>query len=120
MNNRGRANDDSIEELSFEDNRPPPRAGDLRVKPGRRDPVISAGRARKAGMTSGEIDVMNAADELDTDDDLSPATLLDEDTLDRNNLIAADKDLSIVDEDAIGEGYGLDEAELARVTGRPD
>lgn len=39
-----------------------------------------------------------------------------------NNEIyyAADEELSIVDAYEIGIGYGLDEEELARLTGRPD
>jgi len=107
MNNRGRSRDDRVEELSFEDENPPPRAGDPRIKPGQRDPEISAERAHQAGMTGGELN-------LDvTSDDLSLETLLDEDAVDNDEFVVADKDLSIVDEDEIGGGNGLDEAELA-------
>lgn len=114
MNNRGRSTDDRVEELSFEDENPPPRSGDPRVDPGQRDPEISAERALHAGMTGGELN-------LDmTSDDLSPETLFDEDAVDNDEFVVADKELSIVDEDDIGGGNGLDEAELAIKTGRPD
>ncbi|HEY3698585.1 MAG TPA: hypothetical protein VGK97_04580 [Spongiibacteraceae bacterium] len=114
MNSRGRSPEDRVEELSFEDESPPPRAGDPRIEPGRRDPEISAERAHHAGMTAGELN-------LDvTSDDLSPETLFDEDAVDNDEFVVADKDLSIVDENEIGGGNGLDEAELAIKTGRPD
>lgn len=118
MNNRGRANDDRVEELSFDDdNQPPPRPGDPYIEP---PPEINAERARKAGLTSGEVEPMDATDALDTDDDLSPSTLFDEPGLDDEEATAADKELTIVDKNNIGAGYGLDEAELARTTGRPN
>lgn len=120
MNNRGRDDNDRVEELSFEDNSPPPRAGDLRVEPGRRDAEISPQRVRNAGKTSGEIEQNDVTDEFYTADDLSPATLFDEAAIDDDKLVAADKELSIVDRRSIGGGYGLDEAELARATGRPE
>lgn len=120
MNNRGRSDDDSVEELSFEDNQPPPRAGDPRVEAGHRDPAISAQRVRSAGLSSGEMTPTDTADPLLTADDLSPETLFDEDALDNDELVVADKDLSIVDEDEIGGGRGFDEAELAQITGRPN
>lgn len=120
MNSRGCADDDTVEELSFEDNQPPPRAGDPRVERGRADPLISDQRARNAGMSGGEIEHTAATDPLVTADDLSPETLLDEDAVDNDGLVVADKDLSIVDEFEIGGGSGLDEAELAQITGRPN
>ncbi len=58
------------------------------------------------------------ADHGPTDDDLSPETLIREDgARDADELGSgnqADWDLSIVDEDGIGGGDGLDEAEMAR------
>ena len=119
MNNRGRSDDDSVEELSFEDNRPPPRAGDPRPDGGD-DPLVSDQRARNAGLSGGEIERLDTVDPLITADDLSPETLFDEDAIDNDELVAADKDLSIVDEEEIGGGTGLDEAELAQIKGRPD
>lgn len=54
-----------------------------------------------------------------TDDDLAAEVLIKEDgarsSHERGNGKAMDQRLSIVDEDEIGAGYGLDEAELARV-----
>lgn len=53
-----------------------------------------------------------------TDDDLSPETLIHEDGArspnERGGSIPTDQILTTRDEDEIGEGYGLDEAELAR------
>jgi len=62
-----------------------------------------------------------------TDDDLTPENLIPEDgsrsPYEPGGSIPSDESLSIVSEDEIGEGYGLDEAELARVDpldGKPD
>ena len=111
-NQRGRDEHDRVQELEFDDQRPPPRAGDPRVVAGHPDPEISPRRSREAGMTAGETggDI--------TDDDLGPETLLDEEhSIDP----PADKRTRIVDADEIGAGYGLDEAELARAeTDEPD
>lgn len=53
-----------------------------------------------------------------SDDDLEPETLIPEDGARSPNEAGADHpadwDLSVVDEDDIGGGNGLDEAELAR------
>ena len=53
-----------------------------------------------------------------TDDDLSPETLINEDGSrsphEPGGERPADQDLTIVDEEEIGGGYGLDEAELGR------
>lgn len=61
------------------------------------------------------------------DDDLAPETLIKEDgarsSRERGSGKAMDQRLSIVDEDEIGGGNGLDEAELARVhplDGKPE
>jgi len=55
----------------------------------------------------------------DNSDDLEPEDLIKEDGArsphEHSMDIPADVDLSIVDVDEIGAGYGLDEAELARV-----
>ena len=119
-NQRGRDADDSVEELCFDDDAfPPPRAGDPRYEAGESDPDISAQRAAAAGLTGGDV-LNDSVDNEVTGDDLSPETLFDEDAVDNDKLVTADKDLSIVDEDEIGGGDGLDEAELARVTGRPN
>ena len=57
-------------------------------------------------------------DDESTDDDLTPGNLIREDgardAQDVGEGNQADWDLSIVDEDEIGGGNGLDEAELAR------
>ncbi len=70
-------------------------------------------RVREAGLTGASVD-----DRQPTDDDLSPETLLRDDGArsadERGHGMPADKDLSVVDEDAIGGGVGLDEEELAR------
>ena len=118
-NQRGRDADDNVKELCFEDDNPPPRSGDPRVELGERDPEISPQRAFDAGFTGGEV-LRNDVDNDVTGDDLSPETLFDEDAVDNDELITADKDLRIVDESEIGGGIGLDEAELAQITGRPD
>ena len=62
-----------------------------------------------------------------TDDDLTPENLIPEDgsrsPYEPGGSIPSDESLSIVSEDEIGEGYGLDEAELARVDpldGKPE
>ncbi|MBM7059272.1 phosphotransferase system, HPr-related protein [Pseudomonas sp. UL073] len=54
-----------------------------------------------------------------SEDDLSPETLIPDDGArsprERGQDFPADFDLSIVDEEEIGAGHGLDEAELGRV-----
>ena len=62
-----------------------------------------------------------------TDDDLTPENLIPDDGSrsphEPGGSIPSDESLSIVNEDEIGEGYGLDEAELARVDpldGKPE
>jgi hypothetical protein len=60
----------------------------------------------------------STADHEPTDDDMSPETLIREDGArdahEAGNGDQADWDLSIVGEDDIGGGNGLDEEELAR------
>ncbi len=111
-NPRGRDADDHVEELSFDDDTAiPPRTGDPRVDAGSADPEISPRRAREAGRTGGELN------RSISDDDLGPETLYDEE-----HVLAspADKAVRVVDEDEIGGGRGLDEAELAQAGIPPD
>src|SRR3546814_17362082 len=67
-------------------------------------------RVREAGLTGASTD-----DHESTDDDMSPETLMREDgardTHEAGDDEQADWDLSVVDEDDIGGGDGLDEAE---------
>lgn len=118
-NSRGRGADDRIEELSFEDDAPPPRAGD----PLTEDEIISARRIEQAGLTGAAVGGDPTAD------DLTPRTLIDEEgDEDEDTVFAdaaetgsrpADKDLRIVRGNEIGGGHGKDEAELAREQGSP-
>jgi hypothetical protein len=74
-------------------------------------------RVREAGMTGGEALGQDVHEDGITQDDLSPETLLDEGgetAAERGRGLPADKDLSVVDDDAVGIGYGLDEAEMGR------
>lgn len=61
----------------------------------------------------------DTVDNPSTKDDLSPEILIPEDgsrsPYEPGGSTPQDESLSIVNEDEIGEGYGLDEAELARV-----
>lgn len=110
-NASGRAANDNLRELDFDDdNRIPPRSGDPATEDERAQ--LTPGRERTAGLSGGE----TADRRLSvTDDDLSPETLLSEE--DEYELytpeLPADKDLSVVDAADIGGGTGKDEAELA-------
>lgn len=84
-------------------------------------------RVREAGQTGGS--TLGEGDNEDgvSMDDLSPENLIDESGARSANepggKTAADWDLSIVNEEDIGEGYGLDEEELAHVQpldGKPE
>ena len=93
------------------------RVGDLRSERDYRSEFPDE-RVRKAGMTGGE----NPGGEV-TADDLAPETLLDED---RSHTPDAEEGRAAIDsvlrdaaESEIGEGYGKDEAELAREEGNP-
>jgi hypothetical protein len=112
INDRGRAADDSVRELDFDDDdRVPPRSGDPLTDDERE--LLSRKRERTAGLSGGEVaDHGNSI----TDDDLSPETLLDEeeDYEVYTELVPADQELSVVDAAEIGGGSGKDEAELAR------
>ncbi|AZE59133.1 MULTISPECIES: hypothetical protein [Pseudomonas] len=79
-----------------------------------RDLLMPDERVREAGLTGASTD-----DHESTDDDMSPETLIHEDgardAREAGEDDPADFDLSIVDEDEIGGGNGLDEAELADI-----
>ncbi|HXQ99877.1 MAG TPA: serine kinase/phosphatase [Pseudomonas sp.] len=102
----------SMEELNFnDDNEPSGRIGDT-IPADELENYIPDERAREAGMTGGSMDDHNS-----TDDDMSPETLIKEDgarsASEKGEGDPADFDLSIVDEDEIGAGGGLDEEEMA-------
>lgn len=102
----------SMGELNFNDNNEPSgRIGDV-IPEDELDTLIPDERAREAGLTGASTEDHNP-----TDDDMSPETLIREDGA-RSPREAgedgpADLDLSIVDEDDIGGGDGLDEEEMA-------
>ena len=118
----------SIEQLDF-DARKDERSGQVGdLKP--RDQVtreFPGKRVREAGLTGGSTLGEGEHEDGVSQDDLSPENLIDESGArspnERGGKTAADWDLSIVDEDEIGEGYGLDEEELAHVQpldGKPE
>ena len=101
----------SMEELNFNDNNEPSgRIGDM--IPEDELETIPDERVREAGLTGASTD-----DHDPTDDDMSPETLIGEDgarsAKERGEGGPADFDLSVVDEDEIGGGAGLDEEEMA-------
>lgn len=102
----------SVHELDFDDEEPGARIGD-ELPDEEREQLMPRRRVREAGLTGASTD-----DHQPTDDDLSPETLIREDGArdahEAGSDNRADWDLSIVDKDDIGGGYGLDEAELAR------
>ena len=104
----GRAADDRVTELDFEEG-PAPRIGD--PLPAAEREELTPERVQTAGMSSGE-----ALGPVATDDDLSPETLLHEE--ENYDLYRperpADQTLEVVDASRIGGGSGKDEAELAR------
>ena len=101
----------SVRELDFDAEDPSARIGDERLEK-EREQLMPRQRVREAGLPGASTD-----DDQPTDDDLSPETLIREDGArdahEAGNDSRADWDLSIVDEDEIGGGNGLDEAELA-------
>ncbi|WP_268799547.1 serine kinase/phosphatase [Pseudomonas huanghezhanensis] len=104
----------SMEELNFNDNNEPSgRIGDT-IPADELETYIPDERAREAGMTGASTE-----DHEPTDDDMSPETLIHEDgarsAREQGEGGPADSDLSIVDEDEIGAGGGLDEEEEAIV-----
>ena len=112
----------SMEELNFNDsNEPSARIGDT-IPEDELQTYIPDERVREAGMTGASTDDHNP-----TDDDMSPETLIDEDgarsAREEGEGGPADFDLSIVDENEIGAGGGLDEEEMAifdPLDGKPD
>ncbi|MDG9884187.1 phosphotransferase system, HPr-related protein [Pseudomonas putida CSV86] len=77
-----------------------------------------AERVERGGMSGGEALTESLHEDNVTLDDLSPDTLFDQtgarDPSERGGPGPADQQLRRVDEDEIGGGIGLDEAELAR------
>jgi hypothetical protein len=102
----------SVHELDFDDETPDAKIGD-ELPQREREHLMPRERVREAGMTGASV-----ADHEPTDDDMSPETLIPEDGARDANEAGEGKpedwDLSIVDEDDIGGGDGLDEAEMAR------
>ncbi|MGX0958337.1 hypothetical protein AB7M18_004465 [Pseudomonas viridiflava] len=102
----------SMEELNFRDDETA-RIGDLMPEDELQHEIPDE-RVREAGMTGASTD-----DHQPTDDDLSPETLIHEDgarsASERGEDNHADLDLTVVDEDDIGGGDGLDEEEMAIV-----
>lgn len=102
----------SIHELDFDEEEPSAKIGD-ELTENERERLMPRGRVREAGMTGA-----STADHESTDDDMSPETLIREDGArdahEAGEGGQADWDLSIVDEDDIGGGNGLDEEELAK------
>ena len=102
----------SVHELDFDEEQPSAKIGD-ELPESERERLMPKGRVREAGMTGGSTD-----DHESTDDDMSPETLIHEDGArdahEAGEGGQADWDLSIVDEDDIGGGNGLDEEEMAR------
>ncbi|MCD5982682.1 serine kinase/phosphatase [Pseudomonas sp. CDFA 610] len=102
----------SMEELNFRDDETA-LIGDLMPEDELQHEIPDE-RVREAGMTGASTD-----DHQPTDDDLSPETLIHEDGArspnERGEDNPADLDLTVVDEDDIGGGDGLDEEEMAIV-----
>ena len=102
----------SMHELDFDDDEPSAKIGE-EIPENEREQLMPRERVREAGMTGASTD-----DHESTDDDMSPETLIREDgardAKEAGEGGQADGDLSIVDEDDIGGGNGLDEAELAK------
>ncbi|MBV4451380.1 MULTISPECIES: serine kinase/phosphatase [Pseudomonas] len=101
----------SMRELDFDQEDQTAEIGE-EIPPGERELLMPDERVREAGMTGASV-----ADHESTDDDMSPETLIHDDgardAREEGEDGPADYDLSVVDEDDIGGGNGLDEAELA-------
>ncbi|MBC3373605.1 serine kinase/phosphatase [Pseudomonas sp. SWRI92] len=102
----------SMHELDFDDE-PGAKIGD-ELPADEREQLMPEERVREAGMTGASID-----DRQPTEDDMSPETLIRDDgsrdAHEAGDDEQADWDLSIVDENDIGGGDGLDEAEMADI-----
>lgn len=100
----------SVRELDFDDEETAKIGDELPER--EREQLIPRERVREAGMTGASMD-----DRQPTDDDMSPETLIRDDGARDAEEIGegeqADWDLSVVDENDIGGGDGLDEAEMA-------
>lgn len=110
----------SMEELHFEEEETA-RIGDA-MPENELEHLLPDSREAEAGLTGA-----STPDHHSTDDDLSPETLIHEDgarsPTEEGDDEPADLEVTIVDEDDIGGGYGLDEEEMAIVDpldGRPD
>ncbi|AUZ44634.1 MULTISPECIES: serine kinase/phosphatase [Pseudomonas] len=101
----------SMRELDFDEEDQTAQIGD-EIPRDEREHLMPEERVREAGMTGASTD-----DHESTDDDMSPETLIHEDgardAREAGEDSAADYDLSVVGEEDIGGGNGLDEAELA-------
>lgn len=102
----------SMHELDFDEDEPTAKIGD-ELPEDERELLMPDERVREAGLTGA-----STADHEPTDDDMSPETLIHEDgardAREAGEDGQADWDLSVVDEDDIGGGNGLDEEELAK------
>jgi hypothetical protein len=102
----------SVHELDFDEDEPSAKIGD-EIPEREREHLMPDERVREAGLTGA-----STADHEPTDDDMSPEKLIREDGArdaeEAGEGSPADWDLSLVYEDDIGGGNGLDEAELAR------
>lgn len=103
----------SMRELEFDDDEYDARIGD-ELPEDEREHLLPEERVREAGMTGASMD-----DRQPTDDDMSPETLIHEDGArdahEAGEDEQADWDLSVVGENDIGGGDGLDEAEMADI-----
>jgi hypothetical protein len=103
----------SVEELRLDDDEPTGRIGD-EIPADELANDFPDERVREAGLTGASMD-----DHEPTDDDMSPETLIHEDGARSPREVGGDtpldRDLTVVDEDDIGGGDGLDEAELAQI-----
>ncbi|MCM2463472.1 serine kinase/phosphatase [Pseudomonas sp. CG7] len=103
----------SMHELEFDDEQPSAKIGD-ELPQGEREQLMPRERVREAGMTGASTDAHQS-----TDDDMSPDPLIREDgardASEAGDDEQADWDLSVVHENDIGGGDGLDEAEMADI-----
>lgn len=103
----------SMHELEFDEEEPSAKIGD-ELPDNEREQLMPRERVREAGLTGASTD-----DHQPTDDDMSPETLIREDGARDTHETEADEradwDLSVVDENDIGGGDGLDEAEMAEI-----
>ncbi|AMZ74385.1 MULTISPECIES: hypothetical protein [Pseudomonas] len=103
----------SMHELEFDEEEPSAKIGD-ELPDNEREQLMPRERVREAGLTGASTD-----DHQPTDDDMSPETLIREDGARDTHETEADEradwDLSVVDENDIGGGDGLDEAEMADI-----